>query len=86
MTYDLLDEQITPIGNGHLLIESWTHPGEHHAVDTKEMTCSCPGFRCLRRCRHLQKVKRLLKIMEAQNGASGSANPERERLQAGEPL
>jgi hypothetical protein len=61
MTFRFKDEVITPIGIGHLLIESWSHPGEHHSIDVEEMTCSCRGFQCRKKCRHLEKVRDLLK-------------------------
>ena len=74
MSFRFRNEQITVIGRGYLLIESWTYPGEYHTVDTEDMTCSCRGFNCRKKCRHLDKIKELLKYMEDMNGTSGKAD------------
>ena len=50
-------EQIIPIGNRHYLVESWAEPGEHHAVDLEEGSCSCEGFGFTGYCRHLEVLQ-----------------------------
>ena len=56
-----LGENIIWIGRGHFLVESWTEPGEYHAVDLEDRTCSCKGWQCTGNCRHL---KTLLEAVE----------------------
>ena len=53
MTFTFNGEVITIIGRSHFLVESRTCPGEHHAVDMEEKSCSCRGYLCRNRCRHL---------------------------------
>ena len=52
-------ENIIIVGRNHFLVESETCPGEHHAVDLEEMTCTCKGFLCRQLCRHLDLVELL---------------------------
>lgn len=59
VTFNYNGETITLIGRNHFLVESKTCPGEHHAVDGEEETCSCKGFQCLKYCRHLTSLKGL---------------------------
>lgn len=56
----LKGERVIPIGRFHFLVESWTEPGEWHAVDLEEDTCSCRGFECTQSCRHLLSLKEFL--------------------------
>jgi len=53
MTFTFNGEVITIIGRSHFLVESRTCPGEHHVIDLEERVCSCKGFTCRGRCRHL---------------------------------
>lgn len=53
--------QLIQIGVGHWLIESWSHPGEYHAVDL-DMGCSCRGYQCKRNCWHWKFIKEVDRV------------------------
>jgi len=59
-----MGEVIIPVGRGHLLIESWTEPGEYHSIDLEEGSCSCRGWECTRGCRHLDVARELAKATQ----------------------
>ena len=50
-------ESICQIGDGHYLVESLSFPGEHHSVDSRDGSCSCKGFECVKHCRHLSSIQ-----------------------------
>lgn len=57
MTIHFQGEIIIPIGDRHYLVESWSEPDEHHAVDLEENTCSCEGWAFTKYCRHLEVLQ-----------------------------
>lgn len=56
-TIEFNGETVIVLGQHHYLVGSWTFPGEFYAVSDGE--CTCRGFECLKRCRHLAAISAL---------------------------
>ena len=59
-------EVVSEIGHKHALIESKSHPGQHHVVThefnddigKEEWICTCEGFGFRHACRHVRALDR----------------------------